>query len=613
MPNRTVEELKNENGNKTYRDLANYLKNFQANSTRGTRGTVNQNDIEPYVKALNYLGGETNTKTEEGVRENLNTLKNGFFDFLTNKAKDSEYTNFQILYAHSYDESKNDSFYIALGRVNEELGLGIEFDHPSMHWNQDLIYPNINEINDEPEDKKEENKKEENKKINPLGMSYSYSDFNPELNEQFNYGHVNGFGDFFLKDDEESMDEDSEYNYDRYTDINEDSYRPLGNEEKNAYDWIEDFKLDNTEPGQDQRLLAARIFAARILVNSEPGNGNSLKHPVNGKDIDRVAKELLNNKHFNDFVMEKERGELANVINKYGHGGKLENRFKNYLLTRPAGELQNDRILDRFMPTAWDRINELKKQAKKVRDGSINKEIAETMVLRRMVGAERNTPDRLKVKIPTVGKLTEQVSYVAYGAEEAGNDVRVKTDFREGHGGLMIENMKNAKEVHKKMLRDAMDIGTVENKFKSMQDKAGAIVKKLEAEPDQNSDEYKALTRDAKEIIAQVVAIYDRIVQKGNVISEETLRTTMPQNDVELQSSMEGLINNTVFNNKLFPNNAPESFITHLKGFIENPLNYARETRNTLQPKNPENQVTVGNIDESPVIIQKPEFNGPKF
>ena len=71
----------------------------------------------------------------------------------------------------------------------------------------------------------------------------------------------------------------------------------LGTDVKTAYDWIDELKANlraNEDLDKDDlSRCAARILAARILVNSVRGDGSSLRKNVNGAAIDILAEELL--------------------------------------------------------------------------------------------------------------------------------------------------------------------------------------------------------------------------------------------------------------------------------------------------------------------------------
>lgn len=600
MP-KTAKEIKEEPANPIYGQLGALLEQYEESRKNSERKEkIEAEDLKFISDALKTLSSKDKSSEHfENIVKNKLDILRGFNLFLNRKPKGSEYTNYQLLYEESYHTATMKDFQNLMGQVNQELGLGIDLEKLNSEIKNERIYKNINE-EDSLDGSRDENDlpykaelnlsadsesmisddEEEKKKNNSV---HFFSNYLINRDDAFDYGNEKERREILFQ----RVNDDDLSGYDSYVDVGDEAYTPLENVEKNAYDWIEGFKEDNLENGCDQRLLAARILAARMLVNSIRGDGNSLKVPVNGKDIDRVAYELLNNKDFNTFINGMNRTDLTDKISKFGHGGKLEDTFKEYLLKRPAGELNNDRILDRFMPTAWDRINELKSQAKKKGDDSILKEITETMVIRRMVGSGRNTPDKLKVKIPTVSSLREQVFNITFleGLQELGYQDNVKIDFRDGHGGQMMMNMYNSiiDSPERKMLNEVKEPGTVDYKFKALQEEAGAIIGRLETEPELDSDEYKVLTDAAKEIVAQAIVISDAVSrkEKGNP-NADNLNKQAPS-DVEIQRGMEGLVKNQIFNDILFPDNAPRPCMNQLREFLENPAGYAKETNKLLR------------------------------
>ena len=613
MPNRTAKELAQENYNQSYEQFAELLNGLESFTQRNLKDNkINHNEFVPFYEAFKTLSG---VKTEEKAQESLDTL-NGFYNYLISTPAGGQKSNFQILFEVAYSAEKEKEFIDGLNKMNEELGLRINMNHPAFKTDNLELFRNINAI-DEPKEELEEGGKEDDKEDD---IDYWLEKEEEKRKNQINY--ITDFDDnnkSFIDDKKfrlvKEVDYDEiEFNQDgdeRYWDVTEEANPPLPNKVKTAYDWIEEFKGDNLEPKKDQRLIAARIFAARILVNSVPGDGSSLKHPVNGKEIDRVANEVYNNPMFEQFVDEMGRLALGGYIGKRGHGGKLEKQFTEFLRNVPAGTLQNDRVLDRFMPTVWDRIEALKSQAKKTgREESINFEISEAMVLRRMVGAGRNQPDKLKVKIPTVGKLTEMVSNVANYSigEEVGMLESVRRDFRDGHGGLMIVNMGNKPEgsAERTMLKEVGSQSAAEVKFKDLQDTAGGVLYKLSKVTEEDSFECKNLIRDAKELVAQGMAIANGSKEKTINGKTELIAPT----ELKIQHDMEAIIKSVAFNKELFPDNNMEKCQEILRNFCEDPAKFAKEANQKVQAANDEMAHEVLNTG---MIMGAPKHEGNIF
>ena len=611
MPNRNAKELAQEKYNQSYAqftELLNGLESFNQNNARDDK--INHNEFVPFYEAFKTLSGD---KTEEKAQKSLDTL-NGFYNYLISSPAGSQKSNFQILYEEAYSAEKEKEFVDGLNKMNEELGLRINMNHPAFNIEKFNLFRNINATDDWFEKEKEKRKNQINYITGKAFHDDSESDSSSEYFDEFN-------NKSFIDDKKVRLvkvqEFDIEYGQDaeeRYLDVTEEANPPLPNRNKTAYDWIEEFKEDNLEPGKDQRLIAARIFAARILVNSVPGSGSSLKHPVSGREIDRVANEIYNNPMFEQFVDKMGRAELGDYIGRYGHGGKLEKKFTEFLRDVPAGTLQNDRVLDRFMPTVWDRIEALKSQAKKIgRDESIGTEISEAMILRRMVGAGRNQPDKLKVKIPTVGRLTEMVSDVANfaGGEQVGMIESVRRDFRDGHGGLMIVNMSNVSNsdpnsAERKMLNEVGSQSAAEVKFKDLQDTAGGVLYKLSKVTEEDSFECKNLIRDAKELVAQGMAIANGSKEKTINGKTELIAPT----ELKIQHDMEAIIKSVAFNKELFPDNNMEKCQEILRNFCEDPAKFAKEANQKVQAANDEMAHEVLNTG---MIMGAPKHEGNIF
>ena len=351
---------------------------------------------------------------------------------------------------------------------------------------------------------------------------------------------------------------------------------------KNANVWIDEIKADYNGDPYKADEAAARILAARILVDSERGVLKSLKKPVKGTDIDDLADKLLENETFRKFLDSLGVEEKRSLLTHSGHGGVFEDKFKEYILKQKAGKLQNDRILDRFMPKAYQRIEELQKQAAKKGIGeSIAEEAAEVMLIRAMIGIGRNQPDKLSAKIPTFSNLPKEVEKL--GTEEytfamvCGMEKTIK-DFQKGHGGLMIENMYNAgigSNENTALTRDFKKYCTAKYRYEELQERANKALDHLNQNID---DDYRTLaTKDscmeAKEVLAEAVVMAMTMARDDHPNKE--ISPTLKN----IQTGTEIIKKDPTFNRELFPNRNPAEFLKELKAFAEarDPKAYAEE------------------------------------
>ena len=217
--------------------------------------------------------------------------------------------------------------------------------------------------------------------------------------------------------------------------------------------WIENWqsKLSN-DPAQRtsaKASLFAHIMAARMAGGAVRKDASSLNKPITIEEIDAKADILLGNSQFMDFMGKMKEPDVLSMAQKMavkGHGGGLEDMFKSYLCTRPAGELSNDPELSRFMPDVKNRIEALQKHAQiKMKKGKAPvKEAAEVMMLRDMVGAERGDKSALEQPIPTDKDLVTGVAEIAADADFQKTIAKnaVASKLVKGHGGKMIEEGK---------------------------------------------------------------------------------------------------------------------------------------------------------------------------
>lgn len=206
-------------------------------------------------------------------------------------------------------------------------------------------------------------------------------------------------------------------------------------------------------------LYVARIMAARELSNSTRGKASTLDRQLKAEEIDKRAAELLANKNFRSFAdltnRDKACADKVKEIfsKKHSHGGELDDMFRSYLRTLPAGELRNDAELKRWMPTVKERVESLQEQAQKsLKAGrEVYREATEIMLLRTMVGAKRGG-EGLDRRIPVrdgnkdIPSVSDNVVKNADAREvrEAFDKANGAKYICSGHGGKMIENIAKA-------------------------------------------------------------------------------------------------------------------------------------------------------------------------
>ena len=312
---------------------------------------------------------------------------------------------------------------------------------------------------------------------------------------------------------------------------------------KDAVKWLEDWKKDfndhinelKQQPGYP-KVHFMRIMASRYLAESEIGHVDKLYHkPMTLKQIDEKAKELYdNNEYFRKFIdkisTEPKYRTVAEKCAGSGHGGGLDKMFIRYLNAQPAGTLKNDEMIQRYMPTVKDRIEELQRQAKASREKGLtpSTEIAEILTLRNMIDAQRDSKNTLEKQIPTVKEgektLNDIVGELAVKEEfmNISRDPVVLGRIEKGHGGLMIERMRelNISDGKQRNFTDpekAIAHGTYGGKMEANRALAAELKETILDHYDQmNANEANEIRHKVENLLAQQVTLATMASKKTN-------------------------------------------------------------------------------------------------
>ena len=295
--------------------------------------------------------------------------------------------------------------------------------------------------------------------------------------------------------------------------------------------WIEAWK---TEAEQEKRkpgypgAYYAKIMAARMLANSKRGSAKRLKRTeLTEEQINEKARELMENELYGKFIHSlsgsgKKLAQAEAAINK-GHCGGLDDMFKEFLLKQPAGKLKNEKLLDRYMPTARERIEELKRQVEVKRSRgliSCRKEAAEITVLRNMVHAERYKKSSLEKKIPTRTESTLDArtellseSRLFTQALETAEDAEIRELVTLGHGGAMVDRLRlreKASPQRSPEVTELLNENTVGGRLKTIRRDAEELQERLAQaryDHDEDGPEVQALVQESKGLMAEYLAL----------------------------------------------------------------------------------------------------------
>ena len=235
-------------------------------------------------------------------------------------------------------------------------------------------------------------------------------------------------------------------------------------EGRTAYARIDDLKADIRQTirqkgadltPEDIQENIAKIMAARMLVNAERNKPRTLQHNVTDQQINDLAQKIRKSKTFSSYINHLGDNENEAEFRKVarlavsGHGGEMEAHFKEFIKNQPACEFVPEQVMERYNPTALERIEALQDKIKKHQlreDHEANKKaMIEIIACRNAVNAERNNKESLNVKIPAT-------KMYAYTCETLFNDKDVRENLdppvpmwdiaRKGHGGELLDTVR---------------------------------------------------------------------------------------------------------------------------------------------------------------------------
>ena len=266
------------------------------------------------------------------------------------------------------------------------------------------------------------------------------------------------------------------------------------------------------------REQAAKIFAARIAVDTKGGKAAYLKKPLSETQADEIAEALNDSENFKDWLKTLNKDKAKALLS--GHGGDLEKDFRRHLLKAPPGKLENDPVLRRYMPTAKERIEELQRQVKDARKARLPEEelnelqaaaAAEIVAIRNACHVERNTGYGLDKPIPPAG---EGEKTLAGTVETLCRDrdmkdllnAKAKENLLDGHGGKMMVDIRTVvnNEQMGESVTEIMNDNTVEQRILKLEDKAGALQEKLQSA---NKAEREAALKESRQVLGEYIKL----------------------------------------------------------------------------------------------------------
>ncbi len=198
---------------------------------------------------------------------------------------------------------------------------------------------------------------------------------------------------------------------------------------------------DFAAAGEERKqALYAELMGTRQAVGAVRGESSSLERSINPQELEKAVNQWKNCKSFQSYLREEE--SAVNKAAVSGHGGALEDGFKNYVLQ--MDHLAED-IPEGYLPQALERAEALQEKLGSPDYALFSQEkkltlYAELLATRSAVGAERGEKDSLKKPI-NVAALNRDVKLLmeapAFREYVQDRDMNARRAARTGHGGAL--------------------------------------------------------------------------------------------------------------------------------------------------------------------------------
>ena len=304
-----------------------------------------------------------------------------------------------------------------------------------------------------------------------------------------------------------------------------DKFAPGFEKQETALSYIDSCKR-SIKDDISAREQAAKIFAARIAVDTKGGKAAYLKKPLSEKQAEEIADALNDSENFKDWLKTLNKDKAKALLS--GHGGDLEKDFRRHLLKAPPGKLENDPALRRYMPTAKERIEELQRQVKEARKAKLPENelnelqaaaAAEIIAIRNACQVERKTGYGLDKPIPPAGNgektLAQTVETLCGDGEmKAVLLAQAKEKLLDGHGGKMMVDIRAVvnEEQMNETVTGIMNDNTIEYRMLKLEDKAEALQEKLQSE---NKAEREAALKESRQVLGEYIKLSETDNQKS--------------------------------------------------------------------------------------------------
>ena len=285
-----------------------------------------------------------------------------------------------------------------------------------------------------------------------------------------------------------------------------------------------------------------QIIAARQLADSVRNYSDRLSsYMLTPQQVEERVALMKNDAVFRGFIddIKNNRYKLITAINgakmRPGHGGKLDDMLKEYMLNLPPGELKNSKLHERYMPKAEERIKSIQDHVKRLnklqpateeederKDHQLSCAVAEILEIRNLVRAEGEKKEPLSHVIPCTQEDTLKQKITGYADRESFRMTSLHRDVQgvvsKGYGSrltMKARELDAQRDTHDLYPCHIITDNSIEGRMKKLEQRAGDLAGNLRG-AQAGSNEQRQHTENGRKLLEEYSLLFAKVVNPEN-------------------------------------------------------------------------------------------------
>ncbi|MCR5586128.1 MAG: hypothetical protein K6F77_01170 [Lachnospiraceae bacterium] len=336
---------------------------------------------------------------------------------------------------------------------------------------------------------------------------------------------------------------------------------------------------------EEYYLNFLRIMAAREIANSERGNKSRLVHTmVTPRQVEERVNEFKENFAFSKFkdYLENNNDKFLSTLKaaKSGHGGGIDDIFKEFFKKSEVGVFNNAKVYERYMPNAKDRIEFLQEDvAKKIKSrdkiakASLKAKEEEIEYIREQLGLNNELEEPLiGGKKPKKGKKKKFEYDGLDDLDEAGKKKAFQRLLNRltGEKDVLEREMSEINNAKKELMTEIL---LIRNSVKAIRGEKDSLDKTIPVvEPEDEIDSFKSEFNDhIRDREAQIITdeAFNNVTKGHGGLMVDKLRENIEGLNVGFAKRCPALYENTNFGQIKYRRNQAEDVLRDINISID--------------------------------------------